>query len=158
MGLACTYAGGVERAAVEQLRTVAGAYKAELAQGAAFAAKTRQRAGNASRRRLKWPVKFSCDLSSEDAAQVTDVMLRLLPEDGDVPAYEIWRQRIQAHFIQESARIMKLMSKFHSPEYDSFRRHRLCRRVLLCWRNSRALLPPSVIGWPTNFTSNVAAA
>ena len=42
IGLACAYAGGVGRASVVQLRELAGAYRAELAQGAAFAAKTRQ--------------------------------------------------------------------------------------------------------------------
>lgn len=103
VGLACTYAGGVERAAVEQLRTVAGAYTAELAQGAAFAAKTRQRAGNTTVE-TEMACQVLCHLSAEDAAQVTDVMLQLLPEDGDVPAYEIWRERIQSHFNQEFAR------------------------------------------------------
>jgi hypothetical protein len=98
VGLACTYAGGVERAAVEQLRVAAGAYTAELAQGAAFAAKTRQRAGNESMH-TEMACQVLCGLSSDAAAQVTDVMLQLLPEDGDVPAYEIWRQRIQSHFI-----------------------------------------------------------
>jgi hypothetical protein len=98
IGLACTYAGGVERTAVEQLRVAAGAYTAELAQGAAFAAKTRQRAGNESLH-TEMACQVLCGLSSEAAAQVTDVKLQLLPEDGDVPAYEIWRQRIQSHFI-----------------------------------------------------------
>ena len=98
VGLACTYAGGVERAAVERLRVTAGAYTAELAQGAAFAAKTRQRAGNESMH-TEMACQVLCGLSSAATAEVTDVMLQLLPEDGDVPAYEIWRQRIQSHFI-----------------------------------------------------------
>lgn len=98
VGLACAYAGGVERASVEQLRVAAGAYRAELAQGAAFAAKTRQRAGNESLH-TEMACQVLCGLSSAAAAQVTDVMLQLLPVDGDVPAYEIWRQRIQSHFI-----------------------------------------------------------
>lgn len=98
VGLACTYAGGVERAAVEQLRVAAGAYTRELAQGAAFAAKTRQRAGNESLH-TEMACQVLCGLSSEAAAEVTDVMQQILPEDGDVPAYEVWRQRIQSHFI-----------------------------------------------------------
>lgn len=98
VGLACTYAGGVERAAVEQLRVAAGAYTAELAQGAAFAAKTRERAGNESMH-TEMACQVLCGLSSAAAAQVTDVMLQRLPVEGDVPAYEIWRQRIQSHFI-----------------------------------------------------------
>lgn len=98
VGLACTYAGGVERAAVERLRMAAGAYKAELAQGAAFAAKTRQRAGNETLH-TEMACQVLCGLSSDEAAQITDVMLQLLPEDRDVPAYEIWRQRIRSNFI-----------------------------------------------------------
>jgi enediyne biosynthesis protein E3 len=39
VGLACAYAGGVDRAAVEVLRSSAGPYLPQLAQGAAFAAK-----------------------------------------------------------------------------------------------------------------------
>lgn len=101
VGLACTYAGGAEQAAVEHLRLAAGAYRAELAQGAAFAAKTRQRAGNETLH-TEMACQVLCGLSSDEAAQVTDVMLQLLPEDRDVPAYEIWRQRIQSYFIQES--------------------------------------------------------
>lgn len=98
VGLACAYAGGVSRASVRQLRAAAGAYQAELAQGAAFAAKTRQRAGNATEH-TEIACQVLCGLTTDAAAEVTDVMLQLLPEDGDVPAYEIWRQRIQTHFI-----------------------------------------------------------
>ena len=45
VGLACAYAGGVDREAIEALLTSARAYRAPLAQGAAFAAKARERAG-----------------------------------------------------------------------------------------------------------------
>lgn len=101
IGLACTYAGGAEQAAVEHLRIAAGAYRAELAQGAAFAAKTRQRAGNESFH-TEMACQVLCGLSSDEAARITDIMLQLLPADRDVPAYEIWRQRIQSYFIRES--------------------------------------------------------
>lgn len=46
VGLACAYAGRIEAKEVERLRAAAKGFCAELAQGAAFAAKTRQRAGN----------------------------------------------------------------------------------------------------------------
>ena len=37
-------------------------------------------------------------MSSADAAAITDAALENLPATGDVPAYEIWRQRIQKQF------------------------------------------------------------
>lgn len=98
VGLACTYAGGTDYASVRQLHAAAGAYQAELAQGAAFAAKTRQRAGNATDH-TEMACQVLCGRTTAAAAEVTDVMLRSLPDDGDVPAYEIWRQRIQSQFV-----------------------------------------------------------
>ncbi|HEX4604343.1 MAG TPA: DUF1702 family protein, partial [Candidatus Angelobacter sp.] len=46
VGLACAYAGGLEQNAIVELRALAGKHAAALAQGAAFAAKARQLAGN----------------------------------------------------------------------------------------------------------------
>ncbi|MFD6127401.1 DUF1702 family protein, partial [Streptomyces hydrogenans] len=41
-------------------------------------------------------VEVLCNLSVGDAALITDRALHGLPADGAIPAYEIWRQRIQA--------------------------------------------------------------
>src|ERR1043165_3239470 len=46
VGLACAMAGGSDRAEIELIRSLAGDYRSALAQGAAFAAKTRQQADN----------------------------------------------------------------------------------------------------------------
>lgn len=100
VGLACAYAGGAEARAVEHLRAAAEGFGAELAQGAAFAAKTRQRAGNLTEH-TEAACRVLCGLSASSAAGVTDETLARLPEDGDVPAYEIWRLRIQSYFLQE---------------------------------------------------------
>lgn len=99
-GLACAMAGGAERPAVERLRAAAGIYRAALAQGAAFAAKARERASNLTEH-TEMACHVICGLSASAAAQVTDAMLQKLPEDGATPAYEIWRQRIQSQFAQE---------------------------------------------------------
>ena len=98
-GLACAMAGGTHRFAVERLRAKAGVYKADLAQGAAFAAKARQRAGNLTEH-TEMACQVICGLSASAAAQVTDAMLEKLPEDGAVPAYEVWRQRIQSQLTR----------------------------------------------------------
>jgi len=42
--------------------------------------------------------KILCGLTAADAARLTDEALENLPADSDVPAYEIWRRRIQNHF------------------------------------------------------------
>jgi hypothetical protein len=102
VGLACTYAGSVDRSALEALQTSAGPYRPQLAQGAAFAAKARQRAGNPAPH-TELACKVLCDLSADTAAHVTDVALEDLPPDGTEPAYEVWRRRIQVHFAKGAA-------------------------------------------------------
>jgi hypothetical protein len=97
LGLAASYAGGVERSVLDELSKVARAFAANLAQGAAFAAKARQRAGN--------PVPHTamacdvfCQISADEAAAVTDECLANLPWDGAEPAYQVWRAKISANF------------------------------------------------------------
>lgn len=103
VGLACAYAGGADGAGIAALSKAAGLYRAHLAQGAAFAAKTRQRAGNPAPH-TELACRALCDCSAERAAGVTDACLERLPDDGPSPAYEHWRQRIQATFAQEVMR------------------------------------------------------
>ncbi|WP_013320461.1 DUF1702 family protein [Gloeothece verrucosa] len=97
VGLACTYAGGVDRASIEQLRRLAAAYLPQIAQGAAFAAKTRIRAGNMTEN-TEMCCQVLCGMSAEPAATITDLSLIGLSSQATTPAYEIWRQRIQNHF------------------------------------------------------------
>ena len=95
VGLAATYAGRVSPDARAALRRAAGQWGPALAQGAAFAAKARQRAGT-----LTPYTDAACSvlggLTANQAAQVTDDALVGLPADGAEPAYEVWRRRIQA--------------------------------------------------------------
>jgi enediyne biosynthesis protein E3 len=94
VGLACAYAGGVDRDAIETLMISARANRGQLAQGAAFAAKARARAGIPSTH-TDLACRILCGMSAEDAAHATDVALVDLPAGGVLPAYEVWRQRIQ---------------------------------------------------------------
>ncbi|BAY91348.1 MULTISPECIES: DUF1702 family protein [unclassified Tolypothrix] len=96
VGLACAYAGGVERAGIEALRQSAGIYLPCIAQGAVFAAKARQNAGNSSEY-TEIACEVLCDCSANAAAKIADIALEQLPI-GTEPAYEIWRRRIQAQF------------------------------------------------------------
>jgi hypothetical protein len=100
LGLACAYAGGRTEAEVEALLAAAGPQAPQLAQGAAFAAKARQRAGNPTLQ-----TELACQtiwgLSADEAAAVCDEALSDLPADrAGEPAFEVWRRRIQDVFSQ----------------------------------------------------------
>jgi enediyne biosynthesis protein E3 len=97
VGLAATYAGEVSQSELASLRESAGRYVPCLAQGSAFAAKARLRAGIAVPYTDRATMAL-CGLSAAEAAQLTDDALQALPLDGAEPAYEIWRQRVQAQF------------------------------------------------------------
>ena len=97
IGLAAVYAGDSSDSELLALRKSAGNYWPALAQGAAFAAKARQRAGNSSTY-TESAVRTLTGFSANDAARLTDLALENLPADGAVPGYEIWRQRIQRQF------------------------------------------------------------
>jgi len=100
VGLACAYAGGADREAIEALVTSARAYRAPLAQGTAFAAKARQRAGiPASHTDLACRIIWG--MPALEAARATDIALADLPAEGVLPAYEVWRQNIQALWVKE---------------------------------------------------------
>lgn len=100
IGLACAYAGGAERVAIESLKSFAKDYHLQLAQGCAFAAKTRERAGNAAAH-TDTACRIICGVAAGEAAATTDIALRDLAFDEERPAYEIWRQRIQSQFALE---------------------------------------------------------
>jgi enediyne biosynthesis protein E3 len=97
VGLASVYAGGVDATALRHLRQAAGPFYPCLAQGAAFAAKARSRAGLVLPH-TRLACETVCRLTVEEAAQVTDETLAGLAAEGDEPAYEIWRRRVQARF------------------------------------------------------------
>jgi enediyne biosynthesis protein E3 len=100
VGLACAYAGGMDADAIDRLSRSASAYQSHLAQGAAFAAKARHRAGNLVDH-TELATQLLCGLSAADAARVTDDALHALPPDGDAPAFEVWRARIQSRLARE---------------------------------------------------------
>jgi hypothetical protein len=92
-GLAATYAGGADADELTWFFTHAGAYRPQVAQGSAFAAGARVRAGLVTPHN-EVATEVFCGLSPAEAAKVND---RALPEPTaghERPAYEVWRQRI----------------------------------------------------------------
>jgi hypothetical protein len=98
LGLAVAYAGGRTQGEIEELRRAAGAFVPELAQGVAFAAKARERAGNPTAH-TELAAQMICGTGLQQAAAVTDQAREGLPADrpGE-PAFEVWRRRIQDRF------------------------------------------------------------
>jgi hypothetical protein len=93
------YAGEVNETELKALRGAASTFLPQLAQGAAFAAKARQRAGNLT------PYQdvacgVLCGVKAADAASVTDEALENLSANGAEASYETWRRRIHQRFLQ----------------------------------------------------------
>lgn len=94
VGLAACYAGGVRADALLELVVRAGDHAAHLAQGVAFAAEARERAGNPTEM-TELACRTVWRASSVFAAELVRRLRENLPEDGRKPAYEIWRGRVR---------------------------------------------------------------
>ncbi|MFF4378212.1 DUF1702 family protein [Kitasatospora sp. NPDC001547] len=96
-GLAATYAGGVGEAELCAFRERAGVHRAMVAQGSAFAAEARIRAGLLVPH-TELATRVFCGMSSAQAAAVTQEVRPAGPVPGALPAYEVWRQAIADRF------------------------------------------------------------
>ena len=95
VGLAATFAGGCGPQDLAALRRAAGSYRADLGQGAVFAAKARDYAGYVPRHSAV-AVSALADLSIEAASVLADdVALEGLDSDT-APPYEVWRARVRS--------------------------------------------------------------
>jgi uncharacterized protein YuzE len=68
----------------------------------AFAAQVRVRGGNPAAH-TELACRLLCGLSAAETAALTDETLIDLPPDGEIPAFEIWRRRIQERLRQHLA-------------------------------------------------------
>ena len=105
VGLACAYAGGVPAGTIEDLSARAGPFQPAVAQGVAFAAKARERAGNPTSH-TEMACRIVCGMSAVEAAGLTDRALIGLTDGDGLPAYEVWRGRIRANWIEEAVTSM----------------------------------------------------
>jgi len=103
VGLACAYAGGVSDPVIAELARLGEPYARQLAQGVAFAAKTRLRAGNLVEHTTR-ACRVLCGMEPDQAAALTDECLAGLTSGTPrVPAFELWRRRIAARFAVRSS-------------------------------------------------------
>jgi hypothetical protein len=96
VGLACAYAGGAGSREMKEAVSLAGRFDSALAQGAAFAAKARQLAGNEASH-----TKQACDvltgINAQQAAALCDAALAQTDRDSSSP-YQQWREMVQSRF------------------------------------------------------------
>ncbi|NKE61625.1 DUF1702 family protein, partial [Lentzea sp. PSKA42] len=90
-------AGGCPPAELTDLRRVSGEHRAEVALGMVFAIKARDHAGYVPPHSAQAATALG-DLSADAAVRLADGTA-VHDDAGDVPAYELWRQKIRAHFI-----------------------------------------------------------
>ena len=96
-GLACAYAGGGSPSEIEELRWMAGSHAPGAAQGAAFAAKARQLAGNPARH-TEVACEILCGMNSAKAAALCDETLAQVG-DADASPYQRWRELLRNSFV-----------------------------------------------------------
>jgi len=97
VGEACAMAGGRDAAAIEEVRQAAGSHAPQLALGASFTAEVRVRAAIPS----PWTdlaCRLLCRMDTLAAAAVAREALADLSPDGEIPAFEIWRERVRQKF------------------------------------------------------------
>lgn len=92
-GLAATYAGGASTETLEAIRELAGTLSGHVAQGAAFAAGARARAGNVVPHN-ETAARILCGLDVQAAAALTD-RTRPAADEGGAEDYERWRTAIR---------------------------------------------------------------
>jgi hypothetical protein len=97
IGLACAYAGGAALPDQQELVTLAGRCHSALAQGAAFAAKARQLAGNQAAH-TEQACAVLADVNAEQAAALCDRALPQVNRDCSSP-YQQWRELVQNYLL-----------------------------------------------------------
>lgn len=93
VGLACAYAGSIAAEAVIALRRESGANAAAVGQGAAFAAKARQLAGNIAQH-TEEACRVLCGMRADAAAALCDQTFKQIDLLHPCP-YQHWRKLIQ---------------------------------------------------------------
>lgn len=98
VGLAAAYAGGIDEDSMRLLVELCGKHHPALAQGTVFACEARRQAGNIATH-TALASRIICGMQVDDAADIAIAERRELSHDQVLPAYEIWRIRIQSHFV-----------------------------------------------------------
>jgi hypothetical protein len=112
-GLACAYAGGAASPDLQELVSLAGRFDSALAQGAVFAAKARQLAGNEAAH-TQQACAVLAGVKAEQAAALCDRALEQVNRNSSSP-YQQWRELVQNYFLS-----MRNTLRGNSHEIESF--------------------------------------
>jgi hypothetical protein len=115
VGLACAYAGGITQEGIAKLREQSGIHAPALAQGAAFAAKARQLAGNPAPHTEVACVAL-CQMRAEEAAALCDTTFSQIDLLLPCP-YQHWRELLQKSLSSSSEILIR--GKSHEPSVSS---------------------------------------
>jgi hypothetical protein len=96
-GLAATYAGGAGEFELRGLWKRAGEFRPQLAQGCAFAAEARRRAG-IQVLHTEIAAQVFCGTTAAEAAEIAVKHRPAAAATGELPAHEVWRQCIADEF------------------------------------------------------------
>ncbi|HEX8257420.1 MAG TPA: DUF1702 family protein [Allosphingosinicella sp.] len=102
IGLAASYAGGAGTRELTDLAQVAGGFRLELAQGAAFAAAAHLE-GGAIPSHTDSACQVLCGMDARSAAAITSATRPNPASDGDGFHYEAWRAAIRTAIFQHQA-------------------------------------------------------
>ena len=105
IGLACAYAGGMGQNAIAELQRQAGMHAPALAQGAAFAAKARQFAGNPAQH-TEDACAMLCHMRAEEAAVLCDATFSRIDLLRPCP-YQHWRELMQQSLFPPSEILLR---------------------------------------------------
>jgi enediyne biosynthesis protein E3 len=105
VGLACAYAGGLAQSEIAELRRHAGTHAPALAQGAAFAAKARQLAGN-SVQHTEAACAVLCHMRAEEAVALCDATFSRIDMLCSCP-YQHWRELMQQSLFPASEILLR---------------------------------------------------
>lgn len=101
VGLACTYAGGVSDNDIIQIKSLSGDFLPYLMQGAAFAAKARERAETIVPH-VEMACKIICGMTVHEASVICDNNLTEIPENvSSEEKYESWRSAIRLDIFKK---------------------------------------------------------
>jgi hypothetical protein len=102
VGLACTYAGGVEEIDIKQIRNLSGSFLPYLMQGSAFAAKARDRA-EIIVPHVEMACQIICKMTVKEVSTICDDCLCLLPDNiSSEKKYGMWRELIRTSIQKKS--------------------------------------------------------
>ncbi len=144
VGLAASYAGGIDKEGLSLLKELSGIYLPQLGQGAAFAAKARTRAANVTPN-TQLACKIFTNKSTLELATITDETQSRLGQRGigTVATYQLWRKLISSYiFDSQLSQIKNNNVKKQLDKINNYPNERNVNPADPVWLNNPASTKP----------------